>query len=162
MRNVCVCCDSEGSGSPGLSPSAVSAGWTFAVNEALLLFSSPPSLLSRALSLALCPFWRWNQTIVMLSSTAALCQSDGAGLELGLWTEWLTDCSRAASCAAATCLQSLSSSDTFFLFVVPVVEDDEDDFPNTRTEGEFLHNNNGSKEKRECSRWKPAFKHLFL
>ncbi|XP_074547041.1 ceramide transfer protein-like isoform X1 [Halichoeres trimaculatus] len=30
-----------------------------------------------------------------------------------------------------------------------VVEDDEDDFPNTRTDGEFLHNNNnnGSKEK---------------
>ncbi|XP_030292023.1 collagen type IV alpha-3-binding protein-like isoform X1 [Sparus aurata] len=28
-----------------------------------------------------------------------------------------------------------------------IVEDDEDDFPNTRTEGEFLHNNNGSKEK---------------
>nr|XP_043868738.1 ceramide transfer protein-like isoform X4 [Solea senegalensis] len=28
-----------------------------------------------------------------------------------------------------------------------VVEDDEDDFPNTRSDGEFLHNNNGSKEK---------------
>ncbi|XP_073333567.1 ceramide transfer protein-like isoform X4 [Pagrus major] len=28
-----------------------------------------------------------------------------------------------------------------------IVEDDEDDFPNTRTEGEFVHNNNGSKEK---------------
>ncbi|PWA26717.1 hypothetical protein CCH79_00001183, partial [Gambusia affinis] len=28
-----------------------------------------------------------------------------------------------------------------------LVEDDEDDFPNTRTDGEFLHNNNGSKEK---------------
>ncbi|XP_042365351.1 ceramide transfer protein-like isoform X3 [Plectropomus leopardus] len=28
-----------------------------------------------------------------------------------------------------------------------IVEDDEDDFPNTRTDGEFLHNNNGSKEK---------------
>ncbi|XP_070706446.1 ceramide transfer protein isoform X4 [Pempheris klunzingeri] len=27
------------------------------------------------------------------------------------------------------------------------MEDDEDDFPNTRTDGEFLHNNNGSKEK---------------
>lgn len=29
-----------------------------------------------------------------------------------------------------------------------VVEDDEDDFPSTRTDGEFLHGN-GSKEKRE-------------
>ncbi|XP_029024423.1 ceramide transfer protein-like isoform X2 [Betta splendens] len=28
-----------------------------------------------------------------------------------------------------------------------IVEDDEDDFPNTRSEGDFLHNNNGSKEK---------------
>ncbi|XP_037835543.1 ceramide transfer protein isoform X2 [Kryptolebias marmoratus] len=28
-----------------------------------------------------------------------------------------------------------------------IMEDDEDDFPNTRTDGEFLHNNNGSKEK---------------
>uniref|UniRef100_A0A672HJC6 Ceramide transfer protein n=1 Tax=Salarias fasciatus TaxID=181472 RepID=A0A672HJC6_SALFA len=28
-----------------------------------------------------------------------------------------------------------------------IVEDDEDDFPSTRTDGEFLHNNNGSKEK---------------
>ncbi|XP_067279819.1 ceramide transfer protein isoform X1 [Pseudorasbora parva] len=28
-----------------------------------------------------------------------------------------------------------------------IVEDDEDDFPTTRSEGEFLHNNNGSKEK---------------
>uniref|UniRef100_A0A665X228 Ceramide transfer protein n=1 Tax=Echeneis naucrates TaxID=173247 RepID=A0A665X228_ECHNA len=28
-----------------------------------------------------------------------------------------------------------------------IVEDDEDDFPNTRADGEFLHNNNGSKEK---------------
>lgn len=33
-----------------------------------------------------------------------------------------------------------------------VVEDDEDDFPNTRSDGEFIHNNNGSKEKREYSR----------
>ncbi|XP_023278124.1 collagen type IV alpha-3-binding protein-like isoform X1 [Seriola lalandi dorsalis] len=28
-----------------------------------------------------------------------------------------------------------------------IVEDDEDDFPNTRPDGDFLHNNNGSKEK---------------
>ncbi|XP_056301730.1 ceramide transfer protein isoform X2 [Danio rerio] len=28
-----------------------------------------------------------------------------------------------------------------------IVEDDEDDFPTTRPDGEFLHNNNGSKEK---------------
>lgn len=35
------------------------------------------------------------------------------------------------------------------MFFSPVVEDDEDDFPNTRTDGEFLHNNNGSKEKCE-------------
>uniref|UniRef100_A0A3P8ZNZ7 Ceramide transfer protein n=1 Tax=Esox lucius TaxID=8010 RepID=A0A3P8ZNZ7_ESOLU len=28
-----------------------------------------------------------------------------------------------------------------------IVEDDEDDFPNTRPDGEFIHNNNGSKEK---------------
>ncbi|XP_024154486.1 ceramide transfer protein isoform X3 [Oryzias melastigma] len=28
-----------------------------------------------------------------------------------------------------------------------IVEDDEDDFPSTRTDGEFLHNNNGSREK---------------
>ncbi|XP_067339465.1 ceramide transfer protein-like isoform X3 [Channa argus] len=28
-----------------------------------------------------------------------------------------------------------------------IVEDDEDDFPTTRTDGDFLHNNNGSKEK---------------
>ncbi|XP_062340058.1 LOW QUALITY PROTEIN: ceramide transfer protein-like [Osmerus eperlanus] len=28
-----------------------------------------------------------------------------------------------------------------------MVEDDEDDFPSTRTDGEFVHNNNGSKEK---------------
>uniref|UniRef100_A0A9J7ZPS8 Ceramide transporter 1b n=1 Tax=Cyprinus carpio carpio TaxID=630221 RepID=A0A9J7ZPS8_CYPCA len=28
-----------------------------------------------------------------------------------------------------------------------IVEDDEDGFPNTRSDGEFLHNNNGSKEK---------------
>ncbi|XP_068430300.1 ceramide transfer protein-like isoform X2 [Clinocottus analis] len=28
-----------------------------------------------------------------------------------------------------------------------IVEDDEDDFPNTRTDGDFLHNNHGSKEK---------------
>ncbi|XP_037548148.1 ceramide transfer protein [Nematolebias whitei] len=28
-----------------------------------------------------------------------------------------------------------------------IMEDDEDDFPNTRTDEEFLHNNNGSKEK---------------
>ncbi|KAG7238605.1 hypothetical protein INR49_030679 [Caranx melampygus] len=28
-----------------------------------------------------------------------------------------------------------------------IVEDDEDDFPNTRPNGDFLHNNNGSKEK---------------
>ncbi|XP_051959803.1 ceramide transfer protein-like isoform X1 [Xyrauchen texanus] len=28
-----------------------------------------------------------------------------------------------------------------------IVEDDEDDFPTTRSNGEFLHNNNGSKEK---------------
>ncbi|KAK6494882.1 ceramide transfer protein isoform X1 [Huso huso] len=28
-----------------------------------------------------------------------------------------------------------------------VVEDDEEDFPTTRSDGEFLHNNNGSKEK---------------
>ncbi|XP_057215860.1 ceramide transfer protein-like isoform X1 [Triplophysa rosa] len=28
-----------------------------------------------------------------------------------------------------------------------IVEDDEDDFPTTRSDGEFLHNNNGSKEK---------------
>lgn len=34
-------------------------------------------------------------------------------------------------------------------FFFSVVEDDEDDFPNTRTDGEFLHNNNGSKEKCE-------------
>lgn len=32
------------------------------------------------------------------------------------------------------------------------MEDDEDDFPNTRTDGEFLHNNNGSKEKCESGR----------
>uniref|UniRef100_A0A673MHB0 Ceramide transfer protein n=1 Tax=Sinocyclocheilus rhinocerous TaxID=307959 RepID=A0A673MHB0_9TELE len=31
-----------------------------------------------------------------------------------------------------------------------IVEDDEDGFPTTRSNGEFLHNNNGSKEKREC------------
>lgn len=35
-------------------------------------------------------------------------------------------------------------------FLISVVEDDEDDFPTTRSDGEFLHNNNGSKEKREC------------
>uniref|UniRef100_A0A674CRR6 Ceramide transfer protein n=1 Tax=Salmo trutta TaxID=8032 RepID=A0A674CRR6_SALTR len=29
-----------------------------------------------------------------------------------------------------------------------IVDDDEDDFPNTRSDGEFIHNNNGSKEKR--------------
>ncbi len=34
-------------------------------------------------------------------------------------------------------------------FLCSVVEDDEDDFPTTRSNGEFLHNNNGSKEKRE-------------
>ncbi|XP_061589892.1 ceramide transfer protein-like isoform X4 [Cololabis saira] len=28
-----------------------------------------------------------------------------------------------------------------------IVEDDEDDFPNTRTDADFLHNNNGSREK---------------
>ncbi|XP_011479755.1 collagen type IV alpha-3-binding protein isoform X3 [Oryzias latipes] len=28
-----------------------------------------------------------------------------------------------------------------------IMEDDEDDFPSTRTDGEFLHNNNGSREK---------------
>ncbi|KAK6305152.1 ceramide transfer protein [Coregonus clupeaformis] len=28
-----------------------------------------------------------------------------------------------------------------------IVEDDEEDFPNTRSDGEFIHNNNGSKEK---------------
>ncbi|KAM6902815.1 ceramide transfer protein isoform 4-T4 [Xenentodon cancila] len=28
-----------------------------------------------------------------------------------------------------------------------IVEDDEDDFPSTRTDGDFLHNNNGSREK---------------
>uniref|UniRef100_A0A8C7MBZ6 Ceramide transfer protein n=1 Tax=Oncorhynchus kisutch TaxID=8019 RepID=A0A8C7MBZ6_ONCKI len=28
-----------------------------------------------------------------------------------------------------------------------IVDDDEDDFPNTRSDGEFIHNNNGSKEK---------------
>jgi len=36
---------------------------------------------------------------------------------------------------------------SFFSF--PVVEDDEDDFPSTRTDGEFLHNNHGIKEKCE-------------
>lgn len=35
-------------------------------------------------------------------------------------------------------------------FLLSVVEDDEDGFPTTRPDGEFLHNNNGSKEKREC------------
>lgn len=28
-----------------------------------------------------------------------------------------------------------------------VVEDDEDDFPTTRSDGDFLHNTNGNKEK---------------
>ncbi|XP_054613721.1 ceramide transfer protein-like isoform X2 [Dunckerocampus dactyliophorus] len=33
-----------------------------------------------------------------------------------------------------------------------IVEDDEDDFPNTRNDGEFLHNHNGSKDKLfQCS-----------
>ncbi|KAK3555964.1 hypothetical protein QTP86_029888, partial [Hemibagrus guttatus] len=34
------------------------------------------------------------------------------------------------------------------------VEDDEDDFPTTRTDGEFLHNHNGSREKREAITFK--------
>lgn len=38
-------------------------------------------------------------------------------------------------------------------FLCSVVEDDEDGFPTTRSNGEFLHNNNGSKEKRECFYW---------
>lgn len=33
--------------------------------------------------------------------------------------------------------------------LVLVMEDDEDDFPNTRADEELLHNNNGSKEKCE-------------
>ena len=54
-------------------------------------FCSPHlPLSSLALSLALCPFWRWNRSIVVLSSTAALCQADGAGLELGLWATLVT------------------------------------------------------------------------
>lgn len=35
-----------------------------------------------------------------------------------------------------------------FPFLSQVVEDDEDDFPNTRTDGEFIHHN-GSKDKCE-------------
>lgn len=31
-----------------------------------------------------------------------------------------------------------------------VVEDDEDDFPLTRSDGDFLHNTNGNKEKCKC------------
>ncbi|XP_068191138.1 ceramide transfer protein isoform X2 [Antennarius striatus] len=43
-------------------------------------------------------------------------------------------------CADAVCKDELQRD--------KIMEDDEDDFPNTRTDGEFLHNNNnGSKEK---------------
>lgn len=31
-----------------------------------------------------------------------------------------------------------------------VVEDDEDDFPTMRSDGDFLHNSNSSKEKCKC------------
>ncbi len=55
------------------------------------------------------------------------------------------------SCGAATCLVLFVCTETFFVLFL-VVEDDEDDFPNTRTDGEFLHNNNGSKEK--CEYWR--------
>lgn len=50
-------------------------------------FCSPHLPLSARLSLS--PFWRWNQTIVMLSSTAEFCQSDGA-LCSSLSCEWPT------------------------------------------------------------------------
>lgn len=31
-----------------------------------------------------------------------------------------------------------------------MVEDDEDDFPTVRPDGDFVHNTNSSKEKRKC------------
>lgn len=34
-----------------------------------------------------------------------------------------------------------------------VVEDDEDDFPTMRSDGDFLHNSNSSKEKCKCSKF---------
>lgn len=48
----------------------------------------------------------------------------------------------------ACVFQCLSSRVWNFLSLFTVVEDDEDDFPSTRTDGEFLHSN-GSKEKCE-------------
>ncbi|XP_068608640.1 ceramide transfer protein-like isoform X2 [Brachionichthys hirsutus] len=55
-------------------------------------------------------------------------------------------------CADAVCKDELQRD--------KIVEDDEDDFPNTRTDGEFLHNNNnnnGSKEKQTSLLVCPVF-----
>ena len=100
-------------------PRPVSAGWTFAVNEALLLFSSPPSLLSRSLSrpLSILKMKPVHCRVVQHSSALSgwWCRA-GARLVSHPGHPRATGCSRGASCAAATCLQSLCLSDTFFLF----------------------------------------------
>ena len=119
---------------------------------------SPPSLSS---PLTLPPFWWWNQTIVMLSSAAEICQSHGA-LCCSLCYEWgrfvlLSQESHKKRIVCSTylvlcfCLlsESVCFSCLFVCLFVLVVEDDEDDFPNTRTDGDFLYHHNGSKEKCE-------------
>lgn len=104
----------------------------------------PLTSVSLFFSLALCLFD--DQTIVTLSSTAEACQSDNArhsSLSCA-WTArrclaWLSRVLQEQACVSYLPLN-------LNLSLFSVVEDDEDDFPNTRTDGEFLHNN-GSKEK---------------
>lgn len=116
-----------------------------------------PSLSS---SPTLSPFWGWNQPIVMLSRAAEGCQPRwSAVLCSRLWFGALgVTLSRNPDLKGHSDKKRLCVANYLFVvcavqpesfFVVSVVEDDEDDFPNTRTDGEFLHNNNGSKEKRE-------------
>lgn len=154
-KSVCVCCDSQSSNSSSpltLTPSWPAEHgrlWMTTLNEALLLFRSPPSLplfLSPSVHskdetrpLWFCPAQRrgWQSDSVL-----------GYGLGRGWATRhgqgWLSWAPRDQACV----FQCLSSR--FWNFVSPftVVEDDEDDFPSTRTDGEFLHSN-GSKEKCE-------------
>lgn len=84
----------------------------------------------------------------MLTRTAEVCRSDGL-----LGCSWSYEQATGHSSALEPQETDLLVVPLFvFLNLSPfgaVVEDDEDDFPNTRPDGEFLHNNNGSKEKRK-------------
>lgn len=160
--SLCVCCDSQSSNSSSpltLTPSWPAEHcliwawtgrlWMTTLNEALLLFCSPPSLplfLSPSVHskdetrpLWFCPAQQsgWQSDSVLgcsLSCGWATRHCQG-------WFSW-------APQDQACMFQCLSSPCWNFLSLFTVVEDDEDDFPSTRTDGEFLHSN-GSKEKCE-------------